>query len=187
MLHNLIAFVVSQAPTPPTGIDWTQIILQVLMGLGAVVGTIVPAVLVPALRSWLQAQANDKNASTSVKLLANASLKLESFIEAGIADAWKVFDADMRAARDEGSDGGSKVTPAELEKAKADVLAAVKGYLGTAGLAQLSGVLGFGGEMLEQYLKAQVEKKVQAAQEAGSAAAASVSTGEAAAAALSKL
>lgn len=175
------------AVTVPSSIDWTQIILAVLGGIGAILGTIMTGVLLPAAKQWLVAKRDDANASTGTKLLIGATLKLDSFIEAGVAQVWHVFEADLQAAKDPSSDGGATVTAAELEKAKADVLAEVKNYLGKAGLAQLEGVLGFGGELLNSYLKAQIEKKVQAAQEAGSLAAAGVTTGEAAAAALAKL
>jgi hypothetical protein len=177
---------VAAAPSQAV-VDWTQIILAVIGGIGAILGTILTTVLLPAARQWLIAKRDDANASTGTKLLIGASLKLDGFIEAGIAQVWHVFDADLKAARAPDSDGGATVTPAELEKAKADVLLEVKNYLGTAGLAQLQGVLGFGGELLNSYLKAQIEKKVQAAQEAGSIAAAGVTTGQQAAAALSKL
>lgn len=170
-----------------TAIDWNRLVFELVAGLLAVLATILTGVLLPAARRWLKAKAEEQGASTTTKLLIGATLKLDGFVEAGVAQVWHVFEADMRAAADPSSDGGSKITSAELDKAKADVLAEVKKYLGTAGLAQLSGVLGFGGEMLDSYLKAQIEKKVQAAQHAGTVAAAGVTTGQAAAAALSKL
>lgn len=169
------------------GIDWTQIILRVLMGLGAIIGTVLTTVLLPAAKRWAEAKAAEQGASATTKILVGATLKLDGFVEAGVAQCWSVFERDMADAAKPDSDGGSTVTPAELAKAKDDVLAAVKSYLGTAGMAQLSGVLGIGGELLNSYLRAQIDKKVQAAQAAGSVAAAGVTTGQAAAAALSSI
>lgn len=174
------------APAAPT-IDWTQIILRVLMAVGALAGTVITTVLLPAARIWLQAKAADQHATAATKLLVGATMKLDTFIEAGVAQGWRVFEQDMADAQKPDSDGGAFVTAAELQKAKDDVLAAVKSYLGSAGLAQLTSVLGFGGEMLDAYLRAQIEKKVQAAKDAGSVAAASITTGPAAAAALARL
>lgn len=168
-------------------IDWTQIILQVLMGFLALAGTVMTTVLIPSARAWLQAKASGEQANAVTKVLVGATLKLDTFIESGMAQVWGVFERDMADAMRPESEGGATVTPAELETAKGHVLAEVKKYLGTAGLAQLQSALGFGGELLEQFLKAQIEKKVQAAQEAGSIAAANVTSGQAAAAALSKL
>jgi hypothetical protein len=178
------------APAPavaPAAINWTQIILAVIGGVGAILGTVLTTVLLPAARQWLIAKRDDANASTGTKLLIGATLKLDGFVEAGVAEGWRVFEKDMAEAQKPDSPGGAFVTAEELQKAKDDVLAAVKGYLGTAGLAQLGGVLGIGGEFLDQYLRAQIDKKVQAAKEAGSVAAAGVTTGQAAAAALSRL
>jgi hypothetical protein len=177
------------AVTPPSqgAIDWTQIVLRVVMAVVGLLGTVITTVLLPAGMRWLQAKAADQNASATTKLLVSATMKLDTFVEAGVAQAWRVFEKDMADAQRPDSDGGAFVTSAELQKAKDDVLASVKGYLGAAGLAQLTGVLGFGGEMLDSYLRAQIDKKVQAAQQAGSIAAASITTGQAAAEALSRL
>lgn len=174
-------------PAPAGVIDWTQIVLRVVMSLVGIIGTVLTAVLLPAARAWLAAKASDQGASAATKLLVGATMKLDTFVEAGVAQAWRVFEKDMSDAQKPDSDGGAFVTPAELQKAKDDVLAAVKGYLGAQGLAELTGVLGFGGEMLDAYLRAQIDKKVQAAKDAGSVAAASVTTGQAAAEALSRL
>jgi len=168
-------------------LDWTQLLIRGLMGLGGLLGTLVTALLLPAARAWLTAKAADQNASVGVKLLVGATLKLDTIVEAAVAQAWSVFERDMADAQKPDSPGGAFVTAEELQKAKDDVLASVKTYLGQQGLAELESALGFGGSLLEQYLKAQIEKKVQAAKEAGSVAAASVTTGQAAAAVISRL
>lgn len=179
--------VVDVPVAPAAGVDWTQMLLRVLMAIGAAIGTLITTVLIPAFLSWLKSRQADSNASTGTKMLLSATLKLETFIEAALAAGWAAFQADIKAAEDPSSDGGATVTPAELAKAKTDTFDAVKKYLGANGLAQLESALGFGGDLLDTFIKGQIDKKVQAAQAAGSIAAASVTTGAQAAAALAKL
>jgi hypothetical protein len=179
VILSLPAF--AQDATPlPTATNWEQVLITVVLSLIGLLGTIATTVLLPMLRRWLAAKTQDTNASAAIQTLAHEGLRLDAFVEAGVAKAWDVFERDMKEAAADG-----KVSPEELSKAKTDVLEAVKAYLGSTGMNQLSAVLGIGGSLLEDFLKAQIEKKVQAAQAAGSLAAAGVTTGPAAAAALS--
>lgn len=152
-----------------TTVDWNKLLFEVVAGILALIATVVTGVLLPAGKAWLKAKAADADSSAATKAIVGATLKLDAFIEAGLAQAWTVFERDMRAAADPLSEGGSKITDGELKKAKDDVLAEVKKYLGTSGLTQLQDALGIGGDMVESFLKAQIEKKVQEAQSAGAA------------------
>jgi hypothetical protein len=175
------------AVAAPDSVDWTQIILRVLMAVAGIIGTVASSLLLPGFKQFVQAHADSQTTSAAAKAFLTLGLKLESFVEAGVVRAWGKFEADISAAQSLDSDGGAAITPAELQKAKDDVLADVKMYLGQNGLAALEDALGFGGELLNTYLRAQIDKKVQAAKEAGSVAAASVTTGQAAAAVLAKV
>lgn len=182
-LEHLPDTMLLQAPAPEvtvqvTTVDWNKLLFEVVAGILALIATVVTGVLLPAGKAWLKAKAADADSSAATKAIFRATLKLDAFIEAGLAQAWTVFERDMRAAVDPTSEGGSKITEGELAKAKNDVLAEVKKYLGTAGLSQLQDALGIGADMVESFLKAQIEKKVQEAQAAGSIAAAGVTTGK---------
>lgn len=167
------------AATPP--IDAHKLIADIIFAIAGVLVTVVTAVVIPAFRKWAQSKADSAEATAVTKTLISVGLKVEGFVFAGLTKVWHVFEAEMKAATLPSSDGGSKVTEAELTAARERVLAEVKNYLGTAGLEELKGVFGFGGELLDNFLRAKIDEKIQEAKEAGSVAAASVDSGHRAA------
>lgn len=180
-----VTMAVVEAPSPV--LDGHKLVADIVLGVAALLMTLLTTVVLPALRKWAQSKAEGEQATAATKVLVTVGLKVEGFITAGLAKVWGTFEADMKKAAHPSSDGGSKITAAELAAAREHVLQEVKNYLGTAGLDELKGVFGFGGDLLDNFLRSKIDEKIQAAKQAGSLAAAQVSSGNSAAAVLNAL
>lgn len=160
---------VAAAAAAGTGITLDQVLGWSLMLLGLIAG----GILLPKLHAFLAAHEANKDASTAETQLWTVADKAEHFVEVGLAGIAPNLQADLAA--------GKPIGTVALDAAKS-----AETYLGTAGVAELGDVLGLGVGLVTKYLQDLAAKKVAEAQIAGTAAAAAITTGQVAVAAINK-
>lgn len=86
--------------------------------------------------------------------------RLVSSVQTAVVAVNETAKAEIMAAKDPTSPGGSSVTKAEAEQLKAACLDKIKAYWGTKGLAEAAKVLGFGGGGIDSFLSDEIEKSI---------------------------
>lgn len=92
--------------------------------------------------------------------LAGMLGRLNEIIWDEVRAAEQVAVAGIKAAKSPSSDGGVKVTKAEGDKIRRDVLDRIKENFGMAGLQKLGKILGLGGKGMAKMIEAKVEATV---------------------------
>lgn len=145
-----------------------QLLSQLLPYLVTIIGLVLTGLVVMPLKRWLVVKAETST-------LAKVGLKVEGLTESIVADLNATMVKEVQAAMADGV-----ITKEEATRLRTVALERLKAQLGTKGLAELGGVLGIGGQLLEQYLGGLIEKKVEEAKALGAAAEATVTDGQAA-------
>jgi hypothetical protein len=135
-----------------------EFLMSLLPGLFTLASIVLIKFLFPMLSTWLAALAEKSK-------VAAVALKVEHFAETVVADLDATMRPEVALALADG-------ILDDLEKAKlrATALERMKVLLGTAGLAQVAGVLGIGAAAVEAYLSGVLEKKVDQKNNAAAAA-----------------
>lgn len=132
--------------------------VPVLLSFFGILSTVITTVLLPALRRWLEAKRAAEDAAGKRSLLTTVALKAEHYAEIVHAE----IDATMKPSIEEKLKDG-KLDDAEKAELRAEALALFKKIAGTAGLAELSSVMGLAGEGLDRFINGLVEKQVDKA------------------------
>lgn len=132
----------SVAPPKSLG-EFALSLLPLALGL---LSTGMTALVFPALRSWLMAKAQTNK-------LANAALKIEHLAEAAHAHISAGMQAKLAAVAADG-----KITPEEAAECRAEALRLLKEFLGAEGLDSITGVLGVGAGIVDDYLHGALAK-----------------------------
>jgi len=98
---------------------------------------------------------NAIKAKEKTSKLAGAGLKVFNFAMAVVADLEVTLKPELAMACKDGV-----LTKAEITHLRDTALARLKAMLGTAGIAELSKVLGLNPESLDKYLQGQIERAV---------------------------
>jgi len=123
--------------------------------LGYKVAEILLPLLVAGL-TWASAKlAAYINAKVKNEYLKGVYVRLDDAVLSAVKEAQQVVVPSIRAANADG-----KITDAEKEKIKADVLAVVKSHLGLKGLAEIGKVLGLNDGTLTAKLSSKIEAAV---------------------------
>lgn len=134
--------------------QWAELGLNILEILS-------PAIL--ALLAWLGVKlAGWLRAKTKNELVGGMLARLTESVFTLVREAEQTAVAAIKAGKDPSSPGGTKLTKAEAEKVKADVIAKLKELWGMKGLKEIGKVLGWTEASVTSFLEAKVEEAVLA-------------------------
>lgn len=128
-----------------------EFVVSMLPAFFALLSTLITALIVPALRGWLQEKAK-------TNALARVAVRIELKAEAVVA----YLNAGMRAKFEEAAKDG-KITAEEGAQLRDEALRLLKEFLGKEGLDSIAGVLGLGAGLVDTFLKGSIEKAVEKA------------------------
>lgn len=155
MKNAIVLFAALADPVvPKTLSEFGVSMLPLMFGL---VSTVMTMLVFPALKAWLLAKAE-------VNKFAHAALKLESLAEAAHAHVAAGMQAELAKVSADGV-----ITDAEKAECKAEALRLLKEFLGQNGLDTITGALGIGASIVDDFLTASLAKASAKAPEAAKA------------------